>query len=383
MDTTLHVLFWASTLGVVYIYAGYPPLVWCLARWRRRAVLKSYQPRTVSVVLVAHNEATNIVRKLNSLLAMDHADTIREIFVGSDGSTDGMNALVKFYGDPRVQLVAYDQRRGKPAALNDLLPRCTGEIVLLTDARQEFDRACLTELVANFADPAVGVVSGELVLRRGNNTTTAAEGIGLYWRYEKIIRKSESRWRSVPGATGCCYAIRRELFRPIPESTILDDVAIPMTIVAQGYRCLFELKAMAFDNPSQSPEQEAVRKRRTIAGAAQLMQLYPQWLLPGGHPLWWEYMSHKVLRLLSPVLLAIALETNAALAGDSLYLALFVGQTAFYTSAVWGWLCQLRGRRSRLFGVSLMFLALNLTTVRALCDAVRSRYQVTWHKAAT
>jgi cellulose synthase/poly-beta-1,6-N-acetylglucosamine synthase-like glycosyltransferase len=383
VDALLPLVFWCSVAGLAYIYAGYPVAVWCLSRCRPRAVHKSVRPRSVSIVLIAHNEAATVVRKLDNLLALDDAESICEILVGSDGSTDGTNALVAEYGDPRVQLVPFAERRGKPAVLNDLVPRCTGEIVLFADARQEFDRRCLTELVANFADPTVGVVSGELVLKQSSTSTAAAEGIGWYWRYEKWIRRSESRFRGVPGATGACYAIRRALFRPIGPSTILDDVAIPLSIVTQGFRCVFEPAALAFDAPSQWPQQEAVRKRRTIAGAAQLVRLYPQWLVPWRNPLWWEFVSHKLLRLASPGLLALALAANAALAAQPAYLVLLLVQAAFYASAGWGWWCQRRGRRSRLFGASLMFLTLNLTTLRALWDAARSRYQVTWKKAAS
>ena len=389
MSIALPVIFWGSLCGLAYIYAGYPLAVWLLGRTgcarpgQKTNGGHSPPDTTVSIVLAVHNEAAHIVRKLDNLLALDGADAIREIFVGSDGSTDPTNLLVGDYRDPRVRLVAFGERRGKPAVLNDLVSRCTGEIVILADARQEFDRACLTQLIAGFADPSVGVVSGELVLRASSSVTTASEGIGLYWRYEKWLRKSESRFRGVPGATGACYALRRQLFQPIPASTILDDVAIPMTIVAQGYRCVFQPAALAYDDPSQSPRQEAIRKRRTIAGAAQLIRLYPQWLWLGANPLWWEFVSHKLLRLTSPVLLATALAANAALSAQPAYRVLLAVQLAFYVSAACGWCYQRRGRRSRVFGPFLMFVTLNVTTLGALWDAACSRYQVAWRKAAS
>ena len=113
-------------------------------------------------------------------------------------------------------------------------------------------------MLANFADPAVGVVSGELVFRADSEGSTAAQGIGAYWRYEKSIRKAEARFRSIPGATGALYAIRKELFQPIPESTLLDDVVIPMQAVAEGCRCVFEQRAVAWDTPSQSLGRESI-----------------------------------------------------------------------------------------------------------------------------
>ncbi|HUQ68261.1 MAG TPA: glycosyltransferase family 2 protein [Planctomycetaceae bacterium] len=383
MTLTWQILFWGAVGGLAYIYAGYPLLVIALGRLCGRRIEKRFEPRTVSVVIAVHNEARHLQRKITGLLALDRSECLTEILIGADGCTDGTARIIYELNEPRVRLVEFAERRGKPAVLNDLVPQCRGEIVLLTDARQEFDREFLTACLANFADPKVGVVSGELVLRANEKDSTAAEGIGLYWRYEKLIRKSESRFRGVPGATGACYAIRRDLFRPIAADTILDDVAIPLHIVVQGYRCVFESAAIAYDRPSQSTEQEAIRKRRTIAGAAQLARLYPQWLSPFANPLWLEFVSHKLLRLASPALMYASLLSNAALLPSPFFATLMALQIAFYLAAGCGWWTQQTGRRSRLFGTALMFLALNWTTGLAVCDALLSRYRVTWTKAAT
>ncbi len=382
MQAALSILCWVSLASLVYIYAGYPLLVWALGRRYSRAVHRGRVTAGVSVIIVVHNEAGQIRRKLNSLLAMDRADQIVEILVGSDGSTDDSAAVVQSYPDPRVWWKPFTERRGKPSVINDLLSQTRGEIILLTDVRQEFARDFLSQSLPSFFDRTVGVVSGELVLKADETTTTVGEGIGLYWRYEKFIREAESRFRGVPGATGACYLIRRHLFRPIHPTTILDDVAIPMQIVSQGYRCLFERGAIAYDRPSVSTRQESIRKRRTIAGAAQLIVQYPQWLLPWRNPLWLEFVSHKVARLTSPVWLVTALLSSALLSQNSLYAVLFIVQCGCYAAGLIGWTFQHLGRRSELFGPFLMFLTLNITTVQALWDAIRSRYQVTWSKTA-
>jgi biofilm PGA synthesis N-glycosyltransferase PgaC len=380
MTTGLQFLFWISLAGLGYIFAGYPLVVWSCAKRKRRVAIKQSMPRSLSIVIVAHNEARTLPRKLASLLSCAKSEWIKEILIGSDGSTDNMVAVVRAHTDSRVRVVEFPERRGKPAALNALVPQCQGEFVLFADARQEFDVDCLERLLENFANPLVGVVSGELVLRSQPGESTAAQGIGFYWKYEKFIRKCESGFRGVPGATGACYVIRTKLFRPIPEQTILDDVAIPMQAITQGYQCLFEPQALIFDAPSQSPRQEAVRKRRTIAGAAQLVRLYPQWLWPANNPLWLEFVSHKLLRLVSPLLLLSVMASNIALLPIPAYRVLFVLQLGFYGSALAGWFCQRVGRRAICFGPPLMFLTLNLTTLLALWDALRSRYRVTWQK---
>jgi len=381
MNDWWQIIYWSCLAGLAYIYVGYPLLIWLLARTSRVPLRKSEIDLRVSVVIIAYNEQSRLPAKIENLLSLDRADLIDEILIGSDGSTDATVAIVQQLTDPRVKVVAFSQRRGKPAVLNELIPRCTGEVILLADCRQIFAAQVLVKLIENFADPHVGVASGELVLRSGPGETTAAHGIGLYWKYEKFIRKCESHFRSVPGATGACYAIRKSLFRPINPNTILDDVAIPMQAISQGYRCLLEPGAIAYDEPSQNPGQEAIRKRRTIAGVAQLIRGEPQWLNPLRNPIWFEFVSHKVLRLASPLLLVGVLIINLLLLQLPAYQVFCSLQIFFYVAATIGFIQQRRGRRSALFGAPLMFLALNWTTALALWDACRSRYRVTWQKA--
>lgn len=380
-------LFWLSFLGLVYIYVGYPVLIRGLAKWRplqRQKVLPHEPPddaQKVSVVLSSYNDAEQLAAKLRDVLASSQAAWIGEVLIGLDGSTDNTREVIAQFNDPRLSLFSFEQRRGKPAVLNNLVPRCRFPIVVLCDARQLLSHDAIPRLLSNFADPRVGVVSGELVLRESEQQTTAGRGIGAYWKYEKLIRRAEGRFRSVPGATGALYAIRKELFQPIPESTLLDDVVVPMQAVTQGALCVFERDAIAYDRPSETLEKEATRKRRTIAGAAQLILHHPSWLLPWRNPIWFEYVSHKVLRLSSPLLLLVCLLSHLPLIREPFYFWLFVGHAFFYYSAFAGWCCQRLGQKSVLFGVQLMFFMLNATTIAALWDAARGKFRVTWQRA--
>lgn len=376
------ICFWICLTGLAYIYAGYPLAVALLVRVRPRPVARRTLKEPFSIVIVGFNEAERLNRKLDNLLSCDGAARIAEILVASDGSTDNTAQLLAAYPDLRVRAFAFAERRGKPACLNELIPQCRCEIVVLNDMRQILDRSALTALVDNFADPQVGVVSGELRFRVGDDASTSSEGIGAYWAYEKWIRKSESRLASVPGATGAIYALRKSLFRAIPSSALLDDVAIPMQIVIQGYRCVFESAAIAWDEPSRTARQEAIRKRRTIAGAAQLAWLFPGWLFPWRNPIWVQFVSHKLLRLVSPLFLLGALAAHLCLLSQPLYQWLLVGHLTVYAAGFTGWLCQSLGRRSRSLGIPLMFLSMNLTTLAALWDALRGRFRTTWQRAA-
>jgi cellulose synthase/poly-beta-1,6-N-acetylglucosamine synthase-like glycosyltransferase len=379
---SLPLLIGLSIAGLAYIYAGYPIAVWLLARRRPESKLPSNAWQgSISVVLVACNEAHRLTAKLENLLASSAAGQITEILVGSDGSTDATVSVVQAFPDLRVRAIPFSERRGKPAVLNDLVAQCRGDVVLFVDARQLLAPNAIARMIRRFADPEIGVVSGELVFRQDATQSTAAEGVGLYWTYEKWIRNSESRFRSVPGATGALYAIRRPLFRPIAPQTLLDDVVIPMQAVEQGYHCVLERGAEAYDTPSASADREGIRKRRTIAGCAQLIVRQPRWLLPWRNPICWEFCSHKLARLVSPLLLATALIGNLLLMDRPEYQVLLSMQLAFYVSAIVGLLYQQSGHKSKLFGPSLMFCALNAVTVAALWDAARGRYNATWQKA--
>lgn len=373
-------IFWAALVALFYIYAGYPLLAATRARWFPQPVQKAPFRAPVSVLISVYGEAEQLEQKLNSLLNSDDAELIKEVLVGSDGPSDDVAGAVDRVGDSRVRLFEFSGRRGKPSVLNDLMAVASGEIVILTDARQKLHPHALAALLENFADPAIGVVSGELVFIAADGDTTAAKGIGAYWRYEKWIRRSEAAFGSVPGATGALYAIRRELLEPLPPNTLLDDVAIPMRAIQRGFRCVFESRAEAYDRPESDPQREALRKRRTIAGNVQLIRLWPSFLNPLRNPAWLAFVSHKLLRLTSPFFLLLAWATNLLLLNHPFYLLIGCAQLALLVAAALGWLLNRSGIRLGVFGIPLMFIALNATTLVALWDAAIGRFEVRWAK---
>ena len=264
-----------------------------------------------------------------------------------------------------MTVVAFETRRGKPAVLNDVVPKARGEIVVMADARQTFDPRAIRELVAPFADAGVGAVSGELILTAGGDATRVGEGVSVYWRYEKFIRRHESLADSTVGATGAIYAIRRALFVPIPPDTILDDVLIPMTIARRGYRVVFEAAARAYDRPAATASQEFRRKVRTIAGTFQLFAR-GRWLLsPRHNRLWLQTVSHKGLLLEKP-----------------LYRLSLGAQVVFYVVALIGWLMGDARTRIPFMSVPYVFCLLNWATTVAFVRFLTGRQRVTWDKAA-
>ena len=339
----MEILFWVSVLLVAYVYAGYPLLLGLWARTVNRQVRKRVphaheQWPSVSVVLAAHDEAQRLHGRIANLLEQTYRGRL-EVVVVSDGSEDDTSTVLAWFGQ-RIRVIELP-RSGKPTALNAGVAAATGEIVVFADARQRFAEDAIHELVANFADPDVGGVSGELILDceygEGPADSTIGGGVGLYWRYEKWLRRHESRVWSTLGATGAIYALRRSLWRPLPPTTLLDDVLSPMRVVLSGKRIVFDDQARAYDRVAESGSAESRRKVRTLAGNYQIVKLEPRLLIPLANPVWIQYLSHKLGRLLVPWALLVALIASATLAAHSwFYRVALLVQLCFYGLAAFG-----------------------------------------------
>lgn len=327
-------MFWLSLILIAYVYFGYPAV---LVIWRRlgaRPVRKQYWEPAVTLVIAAHNEAARLENKLNNCLELDYPKKKLQIVVSLDGPTDGSEFLVWKYAAQKVEMVHSKEHTGKAGALNRAMKRATGEIVVFADVRQMFAPNAVRELVANFADESVGAVSGELVLRDSDNQESG-EGVGLYWRYEKALRMLESDIHSVAGATGAIYAIRRELYEELPSDTLLDDVLTPLRIVLKGKRALLDPEAKAYDSVACCPLAEYGRKVRTLSGNYQLLKQCSESLLPWRNPIWVQFVSHKLGRLLVPWALLVLFTTNLFML-RGFYLMTFSLQAAWYIFAAVG-----------------------------------------------
>jgi poly-beta-1,6-N-acetyl-D-glucosamine synthase len=314
MREFLQIAFLLSVAFTLFTLAGYPALLALVARWRRRPVSKSFVPKSVTVVLPVRNGERWLRAKLESLLALRYPPELIEILVISDGSTDDTDAIADEFarspanGQARVELLQVPAG-GKALALNAGLKKARGEILFFTDVRQALDPDSLRHLVACFSDPNVGAVSGELVIRDGE--TLEEVSIGLYWKYEKWMRKRESKIHSMMGATGCIYAMRRELAVPLPAGTLTDDMFLPLAAFFAGYRIVMEENAKAFDYPT-ALDTEFRRKVRTLAGVYQIIEFYPQ-LLGWRNRMWPSFVFHKLSRLLLPYALLLTAATSFAL----------------------------------------------------------------------
>ena len=337
----MQTMFWLCVALVFYVYVGYPALLLAWRRLVRRPVQKACLEPSVSIVIAAHNEREYIEAKLNNCLALDYPKSKLQIIVSLDGPTDGSEFLVWKYVSQGIELVYSKTHAGKATALNRAVRQARGEIVVFADARQILNLHCIRALVAGFADQTVGAVSGELLLMDDTSQESATD-VGLYWRYEKAIRSLESDIHSLTGVTGAIYAIRSDLYEDLPEDTILDDVVTPLRIVLKGKRTVFEPEAKAYDTVACCAHAEYRRKVRTLCGNYQLLARLPEALIPLRNPVFIQFLSHKVGRLLVPWALLTMLITNLFLMTAGLYVLTFALQLAWYMCAAVGCLISKR-----------------------------------------
>jgi cellulose synthase/poly-beta-1,6-N-acetylglucosamine synthase-like glycosyltransferase len=370
-------VFWFGAALIGYSYLGYPAWLWLRGRWSPRPVRRgSYLP-SVSVVMVVRNEEAGIARKIENLLSLDYPANKLDIIIVSDGSTDRTPAILAEYARDsregrRVQILMKPSSHGKAAGLNDGIQVATGELLLFTDARQHIEPGALRMLVENFSDPDVGAASGELMLGNPSSGETA-KGMGLYWRIEKNIRALESSSGSVVGATGAIYCARRGLLQapPLPEGTILDDVLLPMQVVCQGSRVVFDSRARAWDAPDLGDGREFSRKVRTLSGNYQLVQLAP-WLLTSENPMRFEFVSHKLSRLAVPFALLAILIASIFLPQPFYRIALGL-QLAFYALSLAALADFKIGPLSPLADPARTFILLNSAAVIAFVNFATGR----------
>jgi cellulose synthase/poly-beta-1,6-N-acetylglucosamine synthase-like glycosyltransferase len=350
------IAFWSAAAVVFAAYIAYPALVWALSRcYRPRSPIswesREYQP-TVSLLISAHNEEACVAERIANALALEYQPTKLEILIASDGSEDRTNDIVRELSHSNVRLLAYNVRRGKAATLNSAIREAKGNIVVFSDANTVFEPTAIERLVRWFSDPNIGVVCGKLVL---TDAKTGRNVDGLYWRYETFLKQCEGRLGGLLGANGAIYAMRRELYCPIPDNTIIDDFVIPLFAkITHRFRIIYDANAIAHEETASTIRQEFRRRVRIGSGDYQsLVHLWP--LLSPRHG-WtsFTFIGHKLLRWLSPFFLLLAAVSNVFLLPRPLYAATLIAQILFYATAFAGiWVTGNSGPIKALRGVSL------------------------------
>jgi cellulose synthase/poly-beta-1,6-N-acetylglucosamine synthase-like glycosyltransferase len=349
--TTTRLLFWISAGVTVYVYAGYPVLLWLLQAVVRPAPRQEPVEPSVSLLVAAYNEAAVIGDKIRNSLALDYPAGKLEIVVASDGSKDATAEIVRsFYkseserGEP-IRLLNYEQNRGKMAVLNDAVRELRGDIVAFSDASSMLAADSLRILVQSFNDARVGAASGVYRLLKKDQAQLGAQE-DLYWKYETFLKVQEAKLGAFTGAHGSLYAIRRALYPFPPLNTINDDFTIPMRILERGHRVAYEPAAVAYE---EAHEMEGFSRRvRITAGNIEQLREIKGLIWPPRPFVLFCLLSHKTGRLLVPVFMLIALGANIILRGQFPYNWLLLGQVLFYGLAVLGAIANLKPKVLRL-----------------------------------
>lgn len=375
MTTTL---FWLCLAIVVYTYVGYGLILYLLVFIKRLAIkAKPLADITddclpeVTLMVCAYNEEDIISEKMSNIHSLDYpADRLHLVWV-TDGSTDNTNSILSAY--PDVKIVFSPERRGKSAALKHGIKEVSTEIVMMTDANTMLNSGAVREIVRLMQTPKVGCVSGEKKVMAKSDSDKAAQGEGLYWKYESTLKRLDSELYSAMGAAGELCVIRRQLMTDIPDDTLLDDFVISMEIVRMGYKIAYTSKAFAMEYGSADLHEESKRKRRIAAGGLQSSWRLRSLMNPLRHPVVaFQFVSHRVLRwTITPVCLfaLIPLNTILVLSGEGIiYTIIWILQILFYASALAG------------MKISKYFVFMNLNVFRGMAYLINNT-SGTWEKA--
>lgn len=321
-------VFWVSLSFLTYTYLLYPLLILFMSKNFGKKVIStsSYELPNVTVMLCLYNAENLIEKRINNLLSLDYPLDKLNIVIVADGCTDDTCLLVENLALKNVKLISYKENKGKSFALAQGLSYVKDELVLFADARQSFKPDVLQQLIPYFSDESVGAVTGNLMIEESKGDP------GLYWRYEKAIRTCENNYKSLLGVTGAIYMARTSLLPSFPDDVVLDDMYGPLTMILQGYRIAFCDSAIATDQGSNTLKEEFDRKVRTLAGNYQLMHLLPWLLLPHRNPVFFEFISHKLCRLLVPYFLILSFVSSYFVVHWFGQLSFWL-QCAFYVNA--------------------------------------------------
>ncbi|MBR0260136.1 MAG: glycosyltransferase family 2 protein [Prevotella sp.] len=390
--TALKIIFWICVFLVFYTYIGYGMLLWVLVQIKRFVRGKAAQRDLpaddvlphVTFMICAYNEQDIVDMKMENTLQLDYPHDKLHIMWVTDGSTDQTNERLAQY--PEVEVVFTPERKGKTAALNHGISQVHSEITVMTDANTIVNPEAIREIVRCFQDPRVACVAGEKRVMARNDGQSAAEGEGLYWKYESALKRMDSELYSAMGAAGELNAIRTKFYQPMPETALLDDFVMSMRMVDQGYKIAYTSDAYAMEYGSADLTEESKRKRRIAAGGLQSIWWLRQMMNPFRRPIVaFQFVSHRVLRWsITPIALIALIPLNVALVflkAGTVYNFIWLLQILFYLAAFASWLLEKQGRKSRLLYVPYYFLFMNLNVFRGMKYLSTHKTSGAWEKA--
>ena len=374
-------VFWASAALIAYIYFGYPLLIRLLASLRPRLVNKCPAEPTVSILIAAYNEEHDIAKTLKNKLELVYPPDKLQILVISDGSTDATDEIVQDFAQRsggRVQLLRQEPRQGKTSAINKAVELASGDILVFSDANSLYDARALAFLVENFCDPAVGYVTGKMIYTNPDGTLIG-DGCSAFMKYENYLRAQETRLGSIVGVDGGIDAVRKHLYAPMRPDQ-LPDFVLPLKVAQEGYRVVFEPRALLKEQALGSFNDEYRMRVRVTLRALWALRDMRALLNPAKHGIYsLQLLSHKVLRYAAFAPLLVLLVCNALLLrGGFLYQVLFALQAGFYLMACISPWAAKRGVAGTIFTLPYYFVTLNVACAHAFTRFFKGERQILW-----
>jgi cellulose synthase/poly-beta-1,6-N-acetylglucosamine synthase-like glycosyltransferase len=371
------VIFWLAAFLLFYVYAGYPLLLALVGLFVRRPRAEAGYTPKISVLIAAYNEEEAIERKIQQTLALEYPHGKLEVLVLSDCSTDRTDEIVSTFPDTRVRLVRMPERRGKTFAQNYGVKEANGEVIIFSDATAIYHPKALLYLACNYQDASVGAVSGRYQYFDPGEQSPTGLGSVAFWNYENLIKKMQSRIRTITGCCGCIYSVRKTAYTELPVD-IISDLVQPLQAIKKGYRVLFEDRALAYEETTQSTGEEFSMRVRVVTRAMRGLLSVSDLLMPWKFA-WpaFQLWSHKIMRWMVPLFLIILLAANLALLDSPLYRITLAMQLFFYVAALLNMLLPLH-RQWKPLGIPLFFCTLNAAALVSMLEICRGRKYVTW-----
>jgi len=358
----MEILFVTSFCVLFYIFLGYPAVLWLMHKTINTQIKHSESQdvrKDITVIICIHNGKDKLCARIENILNNGYPEDLIKIIVVSDGSVDHPETVLENYDEKTVSLIHYSENRGKSHALNVGINAAETDILVFTDIRQRFKENTIQLLVNEVSKENIAAVSGNLVIQKDGSSVE--EDPGLYWKYEKWIRKMQSHTSTLLGVTGAVYAAKKALIPILPKNTILDDMYVPMHMNKHGYSVKFVESAVAYDSSSSSLKEEFFRKVRTLAGNFQLMSLHPWILNPLKNPVFMHFFSHKILRLVMPYCLIVMI-ISSLMSKNEFLNTLGYAQLIFYIYSCICYEALRRGKKLPLNSVLVSFCSLNVAS---------------------
>ena len=380
----LYIIFIILIFILFYIYFGYPILLLLLSKFKKNDVEinEKYFP-SVSLIIAAYNEEAVIKDKIENSLKLEYPKDKLEIIVFSDSSTDRTDEIVKSYEKEGVKLIRIEGRKGKTICQNEVVKLAKGEISVFSDANSMYEPAAIKKIVRNFYSEKIGCVVGELkygVL----NSTNIVKGENVYWNYDKILKKLESKICSVVTGNGAIYGLRKSIYVPL-ERNMISDFIEPLEIFKKGYKIVYELEAVAWENTAENSRKEFGRRIRIVTRSACSLlknKSIRELLNPFCYGIFSvQLLSHKVLRWFSGALMILIFLLNILLLDKGTFYNLtMLGQGIFYMFALWGFINEiwLKRKSAKILHVAYYFCLSCVAMLYGMINAFRGKEMVTW-----